>query len=86
MNSFTFLELFENNNGILALLDDESKLKNSSLENFAHNLHMHCRTNAAFSTFTSTHYTHDCFIIKHYVHDVQYSTVSYLFQSPLHKE
>lgn len=67
--------MIENNkNGILTLLDDESKLsKLASVENFTNNVHTKWKSSAVLVKKNASVFT-----IKHFVNDVSYDTVSIL--------
>lgn len=62
--------------GILDLLDDESKLPSSSSENFTSKIHNTWKSNTALIEMPSRPNPNDRFLIKHFVTDVCYDTVS----------
>lgn len=60
--------------GILDLLDDESKLPTSSMENFTFKVYNTWKSNNALIAMPSR--ADDRFLIRHFVTDVCYDTVS----------
>lgn len=67
------------------MLDDESKMRNPSLENFGRNLRVAGAKHSAFalpriSSSTNTINSQYCFIIRHFARNVCYSAVSFSYK------
>ncbi|KAI8381580.1 P-loop containing nucleoside triphosphate hydrolase protein [Radiomyces spectabilis] len=72
------IDLIEGRLGILALLDEESRLPGGTDQGFCQKLYSHFDNEAQKDCFQKPRFSNTAFIVGHYAHDVEYESQNFL--------